>query len=174
MKLGRSLPRRMALLCGILAFGLLTFALGADEAATEPSEKSSENASQTAAPAPPALAVEGMRVVRDPETGELRAPNAAEAQALAASELFKRPKSAPAKGEVRSDGTLALAVAGQHLSFAVATVNADGKVVTDCLDAGDEGEAVDHAVAATADTRGGLRCSVNTAARRASPRSAYR
>lgn len=149
MEVGRSVPRCMYFLFGILTIGLLAFALGAEEAASDTPEKNPEAVAEAdAAPLTKTetLSVEGMRVVRDPETGELRAPNAAEARTLSASELLKRPKSAPPKGEMRADGTLALAIPGLHLRFAVATVNDEGKVVTNCSDSDEEAEEEDSNV----------------------------
>ena len=72
----------------------------------------------------------GMRVVIDPETGELRVPTPEEA-----AELFGIPEGqAPEKSEAqtpairKADGSLLLQFRGSFLKAAVATVGEDGKV----------------------------------------------
>ncbi len=84
----------------------------------------------------PALAQEpsSMVVVRDPQTGELRAPTAAELQALRAAQ---RPSPAQqptqSKSVVRPDGTRSLNLGERGMTYTTLTRNADGKLVEQCL-----------------------------------------
>lgn len=93
---------------------------------------------------------EGMQVVRDATTGELRAPNAAEHQALQA-------KAASANGKARSAaagpsessvvgtparrGTTAFAVPESSIVYSVVTRNADGTLAEQCVTGAEAAEA---------------------------------
>jgi hypothetical protein len=84
---------------------------------------------------------EGMQVVRDATTGELRAPNAAEYQALqaqAAQSQSKRGMAAPAAasmvvGTKARKGTTAYAVPEESVVYSVMTRNADGTLDHQCV-----------------------------------------
>ena len=81
--------------------------------------------------ASPALAVSesGMTVTRDAETGQLRAPSAAEMKALQAARKPSSSRAATAPVEVRyGDGTVGMTLGDDHMMYSVARVNAQGKV----------------------------------------------
>lgn len=87
-----------------------------------------------------AHAAEAMRVVRDPATGELRGPTAAEAAAFAKAEAQLRAQSskAPAKGpvEVRyADGTVETKLGDDTHMVSVVSETGDGSLALDCLPA---------------------------------------
>lgn len=86
----------------------------------------------------------GSVAVRDPLTGELRAPTAAELRAL-------RPTPAPGTAQtgpqtaqpvVRADGTRAVRLGEAGMVYSVATRSADGKLHEHCV----SGEAASQAV----------------------------
>jgi hypothetical protein len=91
-----------------------------------------------ASPAPAAQPQEpsGMVVVRDPQTGRMRAPTPAELRALQAAP-GQSPTLGPqqAKPVVRPDGTRALTLDERSMVYSVATRDASGKVVEQCVDA---------------------------------------
>lgn len=102
-----------------------------------------------------APAVPAMRVVRDPVTGKLRAPEHDEVQAApgaaqrglrAAPSPMQRLLAAPR--DVRlSDGTRARTIDASRLSFSVVSRDADGRIEARCV----QGEsAADHALHAPA------------------------
>lgn len=84
---------------------------------------------------------EGMTVVRDPQTGKLRAPTAAEVRALRAGVL--QPSMAPVvpapppKSTTRADGTRAINLGERSLVFSVMTRSADGKLAGHCVKGAD-------------------------------------
>ena len=88
-------------------------------------------------------AAEAMRVVRDPATGELRAPNAAEAAAfekaeaqLRAAKESKGAARAPAPAEIRHpDGSVEKQLGDDTHMYSVATTAADGSLTLDCVPA---------------------------------------
>lgn len=89
-----------------------------------------------------AHAGDAMRVVRDPVTGELRGPTAAEAAAFAKAEAQLRANNrakAPAKSgptEIRyPDGTVETKLDEDSMMFSVVSADADGKLTFDCLPA---------------------------------------
>ena len=94
---------------------------------------SSEN-SDADSPAP----VAGMTVFIDEETGEFRAPSAAEAAELAAamqSMLTPGARSAAAATPTEqtfADGTVGVDLGLSQLMFSVATIGADGKIAREC------------------------------------------
>lgn len=118
-----------------LAVAVAPFAMGADKKA----ESSKPAAAKKATAAKP-----GMMVVKDPVTGELRAPTAAEYQALnggggasagRSTGLQTSAKGGSAEGRAaatpvqRPDGTLTMALDDSTAVFAVATRTPEGKVV---------------------------------------------
>ena len=85
-----------------------------------------------------ARAAEAMRVVQDPVTGELRAPNAVEAAAFAKAEAQLRAGSGlPAvqkQIEIRyPDGTVETKLGEDTMLYSVVQQNADGSLTMDCL-----------------------------------------
>jgi hypothetical protein len=96
-----------------------------------------------------AQAGEEMRVVRDPETGQLRAPNAAEARALdrAAARLRGATTSStaePAAPQVRvlPSGALSADLDESTLMYSVARTNEDGSLDRFCVQGADKAQAV--------------------------------
>ena len=84
-----------------------------------------------------AQADEGVRVVRDPETGKLRAPTADEARDLDAREPRGAAlRRAAPRARVLNNGTIALEVGEDHMMSSVARVNADGSLDRYCVPAG--------------------------------------
>lgn len=80
---------------------------------------------------------EGMVVVRDPQTGQIRKPTADEMQALRAA---TPPSAAVTAGQAaqpsvvtRPNGTRGLRVGESHLVYDVVTRGADGKLSSQCV-----------------------------------------
>lgn len=138
---------------GRIAFSVLLLALGSMAAsAAEPGEPSlgsehQESAGAVGLPAvaPAPAAASGLQVAIDPATGELRAPTAAEAKALAAG-MSPMLKDA-GQPVVWPDGTVTVDLNESFMQFYVATVGADGTLTMGCVD---DPAATDLPVAATA------------------------
>lgn len=92
-----------------------------------------------------ASAQEGMTVVRDAETGKLRAPTAAELRAMQ-SKMVQPSLAAPRpKSSVRADGTRSLNLGERGMVYSVVTRSPDGKLVRKCVKDGKAAaEAVEH------------------------------
>lgn len=75
-----------------------------------------------------------MVVVRDPQTGEMRAPTAAELQALRAAQR-PSPTQQPQQSNsvVRADGTRSLKLGERGMTYSTVTRGTDGKLVEQCL-----------------------------------------
>ena len=83
---------------------------------------------------------EGLRVVRDPQTGQLRAPTADEVRAAEASRaaapsaargiLSGRANPQPVR---RADGVIEVELTEDTMSHSVVTIGADGKLVRHCV-----------------------------------------
>lgn len=88
-----------------------------------------------------AHAADAMRIVRDPLTGEMRAPNAAETLAFEKAEAQLRLGSgkAPAKSlpvEIRyPDGTVETKLGEDSMMYSVVSSDANGALTFDCLPA---------------------------------------
>lgn len=90
-----------------------------------------------------AQAGEAMRVVRDPATGELRAPTAAEVNAMkraeAAQQRARGPRIATATAApteiVHPDGTVEMPLGEDSHMASVVRLNADGSLTSACLPA---------------------------------------
>jgi hypothetical protein len=120
-----------------------------------PAAPAQENA---AAPAP---AQQGMVVVRDPQTGQLRAPTATEMQALTKqrpsqsqglSQGQGRALAAPAKptGVTRANGTRRVYMGDKNQVYTVVTRDAEGKLVKQCVQGEEAAKAaVDHPATTT-------------------------
>lgn len=87
-------------------------------------------------------AAEALRVVRDPVTGELRGPTAAEAAAFAKAEAQLRaannPKAAkapPPQEILYPDGTVELKTTEDDMMYSVVAEAGDGSLKFDCLPA---------------------------------------
>lgn len=75
----------------------------------------------------------GMVVVRDPQTGQLRAPTASEFRALhALSSALQAGQPAP-KTLVRPDGTVQRSVGAEGMSYTVVSRGKDGKLSIECV-----------------------------------------
>jgi len=92
---------------------------------------------------PTAQAAEaGMTVVRDADTGKLRAPTAEEFKALEAQRLkssagkAEAPRPAPVAVR-RPDGSMSVTLDESHMSYAVVTRNADGTLTEQCVTGAD-------------------------------------
>lgn len=84
--------------------------------------------------APRASSQQGLTVVRDAETGELRAPSSAEAEALqaqAATPAARRPQPTVVTG---ADGRESVYLGSSRLVYAVVRRGPDGKVDHQCVD----------------------------------------
>lgn len=94
--------------------------------------------------APLALAQQGMTVVRDAETGQLRAPTAKELRELRATS--NQPQVAPAKPQsvVRPDGTRKLELGERGMVYSMVERGPDGKLKRKCVNGGEAAEEVLH------------------------------
>lgn len=82
------------------------------------------------------MAQEAATVVRDAETGKLRAPTPAELKALQAKN--PQPKTlAPAVSSLRPDGTRSVNLGERGMVYALAKRNADGTVSEHCVKDGE-------------------------------------
>lgn len=90
----------------------------------------------------------GMVVVRDPQSGQLRAPTEAEFKALTAlsGSLQAVTPGSPPDAVVRQDGTLQRRMGAEGMSYSVVSRGKDGKLTIDCV----TGE---HAARKALDTR---------------------
>ena len=90
---------------------------------------------------------EGMTVVRDPQTGKLRAPSAAELRAMRkiVAQPADRPVQVPppVKSTQRADGSRAIDLGERGLVYSVMTRNGDGSLSGHCVKGAD---AAAHAV----------------------------
>jgi hypothetical protein len=86
-----------------------------------------------------AWAADSISVVRDATTGELRAPSAEEAQALAAPTSSAKGAKAAAQQLVRShaNGATSVRLTDEFATYAVAVRKANGSVQTQCFDSKD-------------------------------------
>lgn len=84
-------------------------------------------------------AQEGMTVVRDPQTGKLRAPTSAELRALRAAAVKLHANiepvqpAQPTKSTVRPDGTRAIHLGERGMVYSVMRRNADGTLAGRCV-----------------------------------------
>ena len=87
-----------------------------------------------------------MTVVRDPQTGKLRAPTAAELRAMRST--VQQPSMVapePLKSTVRADGSRAIDLGERGMVYSVMTRNADGSLGARCVKGGEAAaHAVDH------------------------------
>ena len=84
----------------------------------------------------------GMTVVKDPDTGLLRAPTADEFKALQAQSIRENAGKAAQVQEApvairRADGATRLTLGENHMSYAVVTRNADGTLTEQCVTGAD-------------------------------------
>jgi hypothetical protein len=88
---------------------------------------------------------EGMVVVRDPLTGQLRAPTADELKALRAKTPAAAGLAAPGLPAAvsRSDGSRGLRLGEKGMVYDVVTRGPDGKLTRECVQ-GDAGQVLDH------------------------------
>ena len=92
---------------------------------------------------------EGMVVVRDPQTGKLRAPTADELKALRAqtpSAALAAPRQSATVS--RGDGSRGVRLGEGNMVYEVVTRGADGKLTRECVEGGTAAQALDHAGAA--------------------------
>lgn len=127
----KSVPGAAFALATILAAGA---ALAADAPPPAAAGKKAAVAAADPAPAPVAAAAEGLVVVRDKETGELRAPSADEAKALMApmakalSDSSEGLKRVPLPG-----GGWRVDLQGRFQSVALARRGPDGRTSQECV-----------------------------------------
>lgn len=92
-----------------------------------------------------ATAQEGMTVVRDPQTGKLRAPTAAELRAMQSKMPQPSMASPRPQSSVRPDGTRSLNLGDRGMVYSVVTRSPDGKLVRKCIKDGQAAsDAVEH------------------------------
>jgi hypothetical protein len=93
---------------------------------------------------------EGMVVVRDPQTGKMRAPTADELKALRAqtpSATLAAPRESAAVS--RGDGARGVRLGERNMVYDVVTRGADGKLTRECVEgSGNAAHALDHTDAA--------------------------
>jgi len=100
-----------------------------------------------AAPAAQAADGAGMRIVRDPVTGQLRGPTAEEFQAMEAQERKANAgkpaamRSAPVEVR-RADGSVSVMLDESHMSYSMVTRNADGTLTEQCVTGADAAQKV--------------------------------
>lgn len=131
-----------------LAGGLLIS--GAAMACTDCAEHAKAHAqAATTTVAPEALEANGMIAVRDPVTGQLRAPTAEELATLQAkSQVAKSTRAralsstAEPVGRVNSRGATGFRPGPEHISYSVVTRNADGTLSSACVQGQDKAEAI--------------------------------
>jgi hypothetical protein len=106
--------------------------------------------------APHAVAQQGMVAVRDQQTGKLRAPTPAEMQALTGQ---RRALAAPAQPTVvaRPDSTRQVRLGERSQVYTIATRNADGQLVNQCVQGESAARAAVEKSAATVEERHGDR-----------------
>lgn len=75
-------------------------------------------------------ATEALRVVRDPATGKLRAPTAAESKLMEASAAATRKPSAPVQLQVAPNGTKSVRLPAEYLISVEASRDANGNITT--------------------------------------------
>ena len=81
---------------------------------------------------------EGMTVVRDPQTGKLRAPTSAELRALRAGVVQPQMVAPPpVKATVRPDGSRAIDLGERGMVYSVMTRNPDGTLGGRCVRGGE-------------------------------------
>jgi hypothetical protein len=80
--------------------------------------------------------LDGMRVVIDPVTKQLRAPTAAEAKAFEDAQLSsaKVGSSKPTPVASRFVGAKGMKLGAEHMSYSRAAIGADGKLNLDCVE----------------------------------------
>ena len=76
---------------------------------------------------------EGMVVVRDQQTGELRAPNAAEAAALLGKQSLQRQAAQPRVESIGPGGSRKVQLGKSALVYSVVTRDGDGKLAEQCV-----------------------------------------
>jgi len=92
-----------------------------------------------ASPASHAAEAPGMRIVKDPVTGELRAPTHEEFKAMQDQQLRERAltrSAAPAAAPVavrNADGSVKIMLDESQMSYAVVTRNGDGSLTEHCV-----------------------------------------
>lgn len=79
------------------------------------------------------FAQDGMTVVRDPETGKLRAPTAAELRAMHARQPQARSVAPPPQSSVRPDGTRVLNLGERGMVYSVVKRAPDGTLTRHCV-----------------------------------------
>jgi hypothetical protein len=82
---------------------------------------------------PPAPSMQGLTVVRDTETGELRAPTPVELRALRR-QSTTTPRPPPLTGVTGSRGERSITLGERGLVYSIVQRGADGKSVHHCVD----------------------------------------
>ncbi|HLO95674.1 MAG TPA: hypothetical protein VK195_15285 [Burkholderiaceae bacterium] len=131
-----------------LASGLLLS--GAALACTTCEEHAKAEAKAVASTSSATEGADGMIAVRDPVTGQLRAPTADELAALQAKSQAAKSTSrlralsvAPAQAErVNSRGAIGFRPGPESISYSVVTRNADGSLSSTCVQGQEQAEAI--------------------------------
>ncbi len=84
-------------------------------------------------PAPAPAAEQGMVVVRDAETGKLRAPTPLEARALQPRMSAAAAAATPPKVVVGPGGRRSVRLGERHMVYSVVTRDSDGKLAEQCV-----------------------------------------
>ncbi len=112
---------------------------GAGAPAMAAGEASAQGAAPAAGEAGLPVTVAGVQVFVDPETGRLRPPTEEEAGRLAAGlqEIFA-PRGFDSRPDHREDGTVSMVLDPSYLSLSLARADAEGGVVTRCVESPQE------------------------------------
>ncbi|MEO8459167.1 MAG: hypothetical protein ABI451_01450 [Dokdonella sp.] len=129
-------------LIAVSAIGLFatsSFAQSSDNSTAEPAAAQHPTSTDAAATESSAVGESGMVVVRDPTTGKLRAPEPAEARAMAAklAPLFNMSTDG-LKEEKLPNGGFKKDLKGRFQSAAVAKRNSDGSTSWECAENADQ------------------------------------
>jgi hypothetical protein len=111
------------------------------------------DAPQPATPAAPtAIAADAQVVVRDADTGELRAPTASEYQTLQAQGSKLRQLARPLLMKSHASGAVGVRLNEEYMSYSVVVKQPDGRLVEYCFSSPEAAEAAIGAPASTVNT----------------------
>jgi hypothetical protein len=111
------------------------------------------DAPQPATPAAPtAIAADAQVVVRDADTGELRAPTASEYQTLQAQGSKLRQLARPLLMKSHASGAVGVRLNEEYMSYSVVVKQADGRLVEYCFSSPEAAQAAIGAPASTVNT----------------------
>jgi len=126
-------------------------AAAAQEHTQAPPSGAQPSQAQPSAVQPPGTAQSGMIVVRDAQTGQLRAPTAAEARALSPSPAMSAAmRATPPALVAHPGGSKQVKLGERGLVYSVVTRGADGKLHDQCVQGAAAAEKAVHAPASAA------------------------